>query len=248
MPIHDWTRVDAGIFHALHHGWIEEIARSLNRGLLPGDYYALPEQFAGPFGPDVLALTSAKSESSASESNGSTHHGGNGNVLTKPRLKPVAETDLEYYRRKQKVIAVRHVTGDELVAIVEIVSSGNKKGRKALRMFVEKAAQFLDQGIHLLIIDLYPPGRLDPNGIHGEIWQEVSGQEYEAPSDKRLTLAAYETGNVCRAYVEHVAVGDALPDMPLFLEEQKTVDVPLETTYNSAFKELPHRWRSVVEQ
>ena len=26
MPIHDWTRVDAGIFHAFHHGWIEEIA------------------------------------------------------------------------------------------------------------------------------------------------------------------------------------------------------------------------------
>ena len=32
MPIHDWTRVDAGIFHAFHHGWIEEMARALNRG------------------------------------------------------------------------------------------------------------------------------------------------------------------------------------------------------------------------
>src|SRR3954447_8617745 len=42
MPIHDWTRVDAGIFHAFHHGWIEELSRRLNRGLLPEDYYALP--------------------------------------------------------------------------------------------------------------------------------------------------------------------------------------------------------------
>ena len=42
MPIHDWTRVDAGIFHAFHHDWITEIARALNRGLLPADYYALP--------------------------------------------------------------------------------------------------------------------------------------------------------------------------------------------------------------
>ena len=56
MPIHDWTRVDAGIFHHFHHGWIEEIARALNRGLLPPDHYALAEQIAGGLGPDVLTL------------------------------------------------------------------------------------------------------------------------------------------------------------------------------------------------
>jgi hypothetical protein len=50
MPVHDWTHVDAGILHAFHHSWIEEIARALNRGLLPPDYYALPEQHAAGFG------------------------------------------------------------------------------------------------------------------------------------------------------------------------------------------------------
>src|SRR4051812_28501831 len=49
MPIHDWTRVDAGIFHAFHHDWITEIARALNRGLLPTEYYALPEQLVVGF-------------------------------------------------------------------------------------------------------------------------------------------------------------------------------------------------------
>ena len=44
MPVHDWTRVDAGIFHHFHHGWIEEIARGLNRGILPADYYAMYQQ------------------------------------------------------------------------------------------------------------------------------------------------------------------------------------------------------------
>jgi hypothetical protein len=57
MPVHDRTRVDAGIFHAFHHGWIEELARALNRGVLPRDYYALPEQLAAGFGPNVLTLT-----------------------------------------------------------------------------------------------------------------------------------------------------------------------------------------------
>src|SRR5271168_316512 len=56
MPIHDWTRVDAGIFHDFHHAWIEEIKRALNRGLLPPDHYALAEQIAGGLGPDVLTL------------------------------------------------------------------------------------------------------------------------------------------------------------------------------------------------
>src|SRR3954465_10706542 len=59
MPIHDWTRVDAGIFHDFHHAWIEEVKRTLNRGVLPRDYYALAEQFAGGFGPDVLTLQGA---------------------------------------------------------------------------------------------------------------------------------------------------------------------------------------------
>src|SRR5262249_50948974 len=56
MPVHVWTRVDAGILHHFHHGWIEEIARALNRGLLPPDHYALAEQIAGGLGPDVLTL------------------------------------------------------------------------------------------------------------------------------------------------------------------------------------------------
>jgi hypothetical protein len=37
MPIHDWTRVDAGIFIDFHHAWIKVIKRALNRGRLPPD-------------------------------------------------------------------------------------------------------------------------------------------------------------------------------------------------------------------
>jgi hypothetical protein len=53
MPMHNWTRVEAGIYHAFHHEWVSEIKRVLNRGLLPSDYYALAEQVASRFGPDV---------------------------------------------------------------------------------------------------------------------------------------------------------------------------------------------------
>lgn len=43
MPIHDWTRVAAGIFHDIHHDWIFTIKHALNQGVLPPDYYALAE-------------------------------------------------------------------------------------------------------------------------------------------------------------------------------------------------------------
>jgi hypothetical protein len=42
MPIHDWTRVEAGIFHDFHGLWIQVIKLALNDGLLPPDYYARP--------------------------------------------------------------------------------------------------------------------------------------------------------------------------------------------------------------
>ena len=40
MPMHDWTKVEAGIFHAFHHGWISALTDTLNGGRLPDDYYA----------------------------------------------------------------------------------------------------------------------------------------------------------------------------------------------------------------
>src|SRR5437868_7352217 len=70
MPVHDWTRVDAGLFHAFHHGWVEELARALNSGLLPADYFALPEQnIRGPI-PDVLTLKLAPGNRESAESRG----------------------------------------------------------------------------------------------------------------------------------------------------------------------------------
>ena len=100
----------SGIFHAFHHSWIEEIQRALNAGLLPADYYALPEQQAAGFGPDVLTLQG--------ESTSVVHQDGGGVLLEEPQVRLVAESDQEFYRQKQKSVVVRHVTGDRMVAVV----------------------------------------------------------------------------------------------------------------------------------
>jgi len=159
-----------------------------------------------------------------------------------------AETVMDFYRRKQTSAVIRHVSGDRVVAMVEIVSPGNKSARNALRSFVEKAAQLLDQRIHLLIVDVLPPGKRDPQGIHAAIWEEIAGEEYALPEGKPLTLAAYESALTVRAFVRQVAVGDALPEMPLFLEPDGCVQTPLEATYQAAFEVMPRRWRRVLER
>src|SRR5205823_9614836 len=56
MPVHDWTRVDAGLFHDFHQGWTVALRNALNAGGLPPEYFALVEQrIRGPI-PDVLTL------------------------------------------------------------------------------------------------------------------------------------------------------------------------------------------------
>ena len=56
MPIHDWTRVDAGTFHAFHTAWVTHLSETMNGGLLPSGYYAMPEQHVGRSIADVLTL------------------------------------------------------------------------------------------------------------------------------------------------------------------------------------------------
>ena len=131
--------------------------------------------------------------------------------------------------------------------MIEIVSWGNKSNATALEQFVMKAARFLDRGVHSLIIDIQPPGRFDPQGIHGAIWDYIAGKSYSAPIDKPFTVAAYESDAAFRAYVEPVAVGDSLPDMPLFLRPGHYVNIPLEATYQATWRVFPQRWKDVID-
>jgi hypothetical protein len=250
MPVHDWSRVPAGIFHDFHAELIIRIKHVLNGGILPPDYYALAEQVAAGLGPDVLTLHAPPVDADGDmdqESQGSPDERGGGLLLAPPKTRPIAEIEVAYYRRKKSVVAVRHISGDRVVAVIEVVSPGNKSTQNALKKFVEKAADFLERRVHLLIVDLLPPGRHDPQGIHGAIWDYVADEPYSLPPEKPLTLAAYEADPALRAFVETIAVGDALPEMPLFLRPDRCVYVPLEHSYRMAWEAVPRRWKRVLE-
>lgn len=235
MPVHDWTRVDAGLFHAFHQRWISALCDALNGGGLPSDYFALAEQSVrGPV-PDVLTLR-------LTSASGPEPGGGGGPTLAvsdvRPRARVVRSSESGVYVRKADRVAVRHRHG-QVVAVVEIVSPGNKASVGELRAFVQKTADLIQQGVHALIIDLFPPTRRDPNGLHKAIWDEFEEEDFTLPSDKHLTLASYAAGPVKTAYVEPIAVGDALPEMPLFLLPDLYVPAPLEATYQTTWDVFP---------
>src|SRR6185437_12538949 len=116
-----------------------------------------------------------------------------------------------------------------------------------LQSFVDKAYSALKAGCHLLLVDLFPPGPRDPQGIHGALAEEFGDGGFTFPADKPLALAAYSAGELKRYYVEPLAVGDALEDMPLFLTADVYVPVPLEATYLAAWSAFPRRWRAVID-
>jgi hypothetical protein len=252
MPVHDWTKVVAGNFHDFHQSWITEIRNALNGGILPEDYYALAEQRATRVEPDVLTLEEVERESGAP---------GLGSGTSTASLVALAEhppevrytelTDEEYYASRADRVAVYHTNGDRVVAYTEIVSPGNKDRRRRLQEFLDKLDAALEQGCHLLVIDVLPPGRHDPQGIHHAFWEGRGDVVHGVTAEEPFGLAAYRVewteGPLYKtAYFEPVALGRPLPDMPLFLTPEHYVNVPLEATYLAAWRGVPERWKHVM--
>jgi hypothetical protein len=239
MPIHDWTKVPAGLFHHFHQDWSIEIARTLNRGRLPKGVDALVEQRSGPLEADVLAIE--RRQRATDE-----RLDGRVAILERPVTWMVRRTTKEIVSDRANRIVIKHHLG-RIIAVIEILSPGNKDSKAALRDFVEKTIEFLRAGIHVLIVDLFPPTPRDPLGIHKVIWDEILEEDFAFPPGKDRILASYETGGECVAYVETVAVGDPLPDMPLFLTNDLHIMVPLEPTYQTTWEASPEGMRLAVE-
>lgn len=202
MPLHDWTRVIAGTYHAFHNSWITHIQEALNGGLLPKPHYALGEQRAGNTGPSVLALHEANGEHGLTPSESGT----NGMVAVAeapPRVQSAIEARLEaaFHMAKRRTLVIRHASGDRIVALIEITSLANKHTYAAVNDFVDKVVAALNEGIHVMVIDSFPPGKHDPQGMHAAIWEGLGEPIVAPPADRPLTLVSYCAKSPITAYL-----------------------------------------------
>jgi hypothetical protein len=239
MPMHDWTRVTAGTYHNFHVLWMGSITNQLNAGLLPAGYFAMAEQVVGQPEADVVTLQTMSPDDR-----------GDGGVAVAPiqprtRFRQSLLPEQERYARKARRIAIHHTLG-EVVAVIEVVSPGNKDRKHSLDTFAAKVVNLLEQRVNLLIVDPFPPGKLDPEGIHSAIWGDLTGQTFALPRDQPLTVTSYQAEPMT-AYVETIAVGDPLPEMPLFLYGEFGIQVPLEASYLATWNALPFELRRLLE-
>lgn len=244
MPVHDWSRVDAGTFHAFHTAWVTHLSEAMNAGLLPSGYYAMPEQHLGRSLTDVVILHAMPPAPGPLPVDGGLVVA---EVPPKVRRKLAPSGSAGTH---QRTLTIRRESDHRIVALVEIVSPANKDRDSHVDDMAAKVTLFAQLlGVHVLVADLFPPGAHDPRGIQGAIWEELDAESepYRPPWAAPLTLASYVGLPEVRAYLQPLAVGDELPAMPLFLRPDRYVNVPLEGAYQAAFRGMPAFWREVLE-
>ncbi|MGL4422938.1 MAG: DUF4058 family protein [Gemmataceae bacterium] len=280
MPLHDWTRVAAGDFHHFHQYWVPLLALRLNQQLLPDDYFAMVDQHTGGPVPDVVTLTTSPPPpppngfghgNGYGNGTGTTESSSSGGTATatatrtasataqatrpSPSAQFIERMEYDHYVQRANRIVIRHRHG-RVVAIIEILSPGNKHSAAAFQQFLRKSVAVLEQRVNFLIVDCFPPGTHDPLGIHPAIWQEIGGAKaleetvwndgleppprfrLDPPKDRLIASYTIEF-DVPVAYLEPVAIGEALPSIPLFLTENLYVDTPLEATYQESWAAVP---------
>ncbi|MBA4067778.1 MAG: hypothetical protein C0501_29585 [Isosphaera sp.] len=240
MPIHDWTRASDAAFHHFQLGWAVELSRALNGGVLPSSHYAITE---------TVDLRPAAGFLDLPEPDGPVSHRNRTDDLPDadehpPRARFRATDDRRQY-------ACRAVTvRDDLhqaVAAVLFVTRQDQETPYRRDALVGHAVGALSRGTHLLAVDLFPPPRRDPRGFHQLVWGRIRDEPFELPPDKPLTLAAYSAGTTITGYIEPVGVGDAMPDMPIFLTPDRYVPCPLEATYQASWDVFPKPLRGPLE-
>jgi len=222
----------------------------MNLGLLPSEYYALAEQHMGGYIADVLVLRAPLQFVPNAATNES------GNVPTpnpsspdsrakaiehvavmdppKTAVHESVEINVANLRRS---IAIRHISTHRIVALIEIVSPANKDREESVEAIVQKTVQALAHGIHVLMIDILPTGKFDPQGLHECVRQTAAPYLPDRKAEAtRTTLASYQSQpRRFEAFVEHPRLGEPLPSMAVFLDGGQFVYVPLEETYMKAW-------------
>jgi hypothetical protein len=232
MPMHDWTKVVRNYYRHFHGRWIYSISDRLNKGLLPPDFFATAEQVVVPYAGDVLALElpSPKGKRKAMA--------GGAALATKPKTR-AWETVAEEKLRPRRRVVIRHNSGDDLVAVIELMSASNKRTKAGFRAFVNKSLDCLYSEIHLLLVDPFAPGKGDPHGMHAVLWKKLGHKPKPRTDGKSRLAVSYSVGKRIAAYLEGFDLGERVPDMPLFLAPGKAITVPLEATYEDAWDNVP---------
>lgn len=216
-------------WEGVHSAWATVIAQHLNDTLLPKEFVALPHVRLGTAVEiDVAAFQQRQPAA----------------VPTSPQawapVKPAWSVPVEWDERDVFEVRVyRQEGGPRLVGAVELVSPANKDRPGHRQTFAGKWAGYLRQGVGLVVVDVVTD-RCD--SLHQELVSllELNGS---APFAAELYAVSYRTvalpaGSRLDMWPESLAVGRALPTLPLWLGEELPIRLDLESTYQTTCRTL----------
>jgi hypothetical protein len=220
MPLHHWPNPRVP-WRSFHNHWIVRLVEYLNQGILPPGFQARPTEFIVGIEPDLLLLQEAD------------HPAPNGPRLalseatTTAVLPPPAELPI--------VGIYSAYDTSRLVAVIEIVSPGNKDRPEAVQSFVEKAIFLLQDGVHIMVIDVIS---LPQQPMRQPILERLGLPTADlAPGLWLSSYCAIPEDSpyprfIIKEWASLAALNTPLPTLPLFLQtDQQYVIVDLEQTY-----------------
>ncbi|MSR58517.1 MAG: DUF4058 family protein [Planctomycetaceae bacterium] len=242
MPLRDrfrppvWARSS---WEGFHGGWPMAIVQQI-APLLPNDFTAEPRVHLGSyFEIDVCAYENELPRAAwPSPANGS------GVMATATWAPPeptlIVDADLaDQY--EYEVLVFDQSRGRHLVAAVEIVSPANKDRSENRRAFVTKCAALLQQGVCVSIVDLVTTRRFN---LYTELLALLDRKDPafapDPPSIYAVTCRCRKIGQVSKleSWAYPLAVGKPLPTLPVWLSDELSVSLELESSYEETCRVL----------
>ena len=78
-----------------------------------------------------------------------------------------------------------------------------------------------------------------PYGMHGAVRARLGDEADPVPAEESPALVGYVADIWIKAYLENLAVDHVLPEMPMSLDPDYYINVPMEATYQTAWHGTP---------
>ena len=239
MPLLDHSRPplrNRPRFKSLNAAWATYLSNGLNHGGLPPGYRAYPEVSVGIGLEADVATYEGEARGAAGD--------GNGAVATAvwappspPLVVPVDFSDLEVLE-----VQVIDDEGDgRLVAAVELVSPANKDRPSHRAAFAAKCAAYLQQSVSVVVVDIVAGRRTN---LHRPLMEVLQlGEPAASAVSSDLYAVAYRVVKAgertqLEAWPTALAVGEMLPKVPLWLRDDLSVQLDLESSYREACQSM----------
>jgi hypothetical protein len=218
-------------WESFHSTWATTLADALNQDWLPEGYFAEEVITVGGRVEIDVATFEEPTQTAASKNGGVA-------TITKKTWTPPAP-DLTMPGVFPDTFAVQVYSsegGPTLVGSIELVSPGNKDRDTHRQAFAIKCANYLHQGVGVVIIDIVTSRHAN---LHNELVALLrQPAEYRMTDDAFLYVTAYrpatrEERSEIDIWRRPLSLGQELPAMPLALKGASTVKLELESTYDS---------------